>query len=212
MHTDGGYGNEALDKKMDEHEITHITTAIRGRKSEIEKTITQTSENEYIVSCPEQDIISTPTKKRNKVQFDIKKCKNCILNQRCSIYKNKGKYYFKHADYLRNNRNQNILNIPAERRKIRPNVEASMREFKVRAPNGKLKVRGLFKAKVYAYSTGISINFGRIFRYLIKKGVDINNIFDFINIFFGKNLFSKFYTRNFSRKNIYLDFLQNQTV
>jgi len=32
--------------------------------------------------------------------------------------------------------------------------------------NGKLKVRGLFKAQIFAYTVGIVVNFGRIYRYL----------------------------------------------
>jgi len=32
--------------------------------------------------------------------------------------------------------------------------------------NRKLKVRGYFKATIFAFAVGISVNFGRIFRYL----------------------------------------------
>jgi hypothetical protein len=34
--------------------------------------------------------------------------------------------------------------------------------------SGKLKVRGEFRASVFAFSMGISINFGRIIRYINK--------------------------------------------
>ena len=63
------------------------------------------------------------------------------------------------------------MNIPEERRKIRPNVEALMNEFKTRTPGGKLKVRGLFKATLFAFNSGIAINFGRIYRYIVQNGV-----------------------------------------
>ncbi len=85
------------------------------------------------------------------------------------MVKNKGRYYFKHEDYLKNKRNSNILNIPAQRRKIRPNVEALMKEFKTRTNNGKTKVRGIFKTTLFAVNAGIAINFGRIYRYVAKK-------------------------------------------
>ncbi len=212
LHTDGGYGNQGLDEKMEEHEITHVTTAIRGRKSEVEKTITQTSETEYVIICPEQEVTSVPTKKRNKAKFDLKKCENCALKERCNLTKNKGTFYFEHSDYLRNKRNQNILKIPEERRGIRPNVEATMKEFKVRAPKGKLKVRGIFKASVYAFLTGISINFGRIYRYLIKKNMDVNNISAFINNFIAKYRDFTFYVRDFRAKNIFHDFFENSAA
>jgi hypothetical protein len=117
---------------MEKNNITLVTTAVRGRESEIEKTITQStdSENEYVVKCPEQTVTSSPTKKRNKAIFDIEKCNKCPLKEKCNIFKNKGKFYFAHADYLKNERNKNILKIPKERRKIRPNVEATIKEFK----------------------------------------------------------------------------------
>ena len=56
---------------------------------------------------------------------------------------------------------------PPKRRKLRPNVEATIKEFvKPLNHKGKLRVRGQFKTMMYACSMGISINFGRIHRYL----------------------------------------------
>lgn len=172
LHTDGGYGSADNDKKFEELGITHITTAVRGRESEIEKKIEQTGQSPdvYTVECPFQKVVSTPTKKRHKVRFDMNICRQCPLNDRCQIFRNKGRYYFTHQDYLQNRRNRNILNIPEEHRKIRPNVEALMNEFKIRTPNGKLKVRGLFKANLFAFNTGIAINFGRIYRFVAQNG------------------------------------------
>ena len=45
-----------------------------------------------------------------------------------------------------------------------------MNEFKIRTPGGKLKVRGLFKATLFAFNSGIAINFGRIYRYIAQNG------------------------------------------
>ncbi|MFH1049867.1 MAG: transposase [bacterium] len=168
LHTDGGYGSEDNDKKLETLEITQITTAVRGRESEIEKKIEQIgqSPDKYAVECPGQKAISTPTKQRYKVRFDLSICKECPLKEKCQIFKNKGRYYFNHEDYLLGKRNSNIRNIPNERRKIRPNVEALMKEFKTRTKNGKTKVRGHFKTSIFAFNVGIAINFGRVFRYL----------------------------------------------
>ncbi len=173
IHTDGGYGSQDNDKKFEELEINQITTAVRGRESEIEKKIEQTSGSPdvYTVECPFQKMESTPTKKRHKVRFDMDICKQCPLNDRCQMFKNNGRYYFTHEDYLQNKRNRNILNIPQERRKIRPNVEALMNEFKIRTPGGKLKVRGLFKTTMFAFNSGIAINFGRIYRFITQNGL-----------------------------------------
>lgn len=211
LHTDGGYGSESVDKKMEKNNITLVTTAVRGRDSEIEKTITQIPDNEkeYLVKCPEQTVISSPTKKRNKAIFDTGKCDKCLLKEKCNIYKNKGKYYFTHSDFLKNKRNRNILKIPAERRKIRPNVEATIKEFKGKTRAGKLKVRGMFKASLFAFALGISINFGRIYRLLLEKGQIFNDVLMFFNNFIRQTLFLVFLTQNKATKNKIMSVFSN---
>jgi len=172
IHTDGGYGSQAVDKKMSEKTITQITTAVRGKKKSVEIIIEQPCDNgqKYTVKCPLQTIESEKTKTRHKAIFDTDKCKGCLLKAECTIYKSSGRYYFTHADYLKNERARNILKIPPERRKLRPNVEAVMREFKTKTRAGKLKVRGMFKASLFAYLMAISINFGRIYRLNSQNG------------------------------------------
>jgi len=189
IHTDGGFGSEDNDKKLEALKITQITTAVRGRESEIEKKIEQTGQSPdvYTVECPHQTAVSTPTKQRYKVRFDLNICKECPLKEKCQIFKNKGRYYFNHESYLLGKRNSNIKNIPKERRKIRPNVEALMKEFKTRTRNGKTKVRGRFKTSLFAFNAGIAINFGRIFRYIIEYDL-INKLFLPNALVFLKNL------------------------
>ncbi|HEY5511061.1 MAG TPA: hypothetical protein VIK10_08535 [Prolixibacteraceae bacterium] len=51
-----------------------------------------------------------------------------------------------------------------------------MKEFKARTQGGKTKVRGQFKTSLFAFNTGIAINFGRIFRYIIEYEL-FNNFF-----------------------------------
>lgn len=189
LHTDGGYGSEDNDKKLEDLKITQITTAVRGRESEIEKKIEQISQapDVYRVECPSQIATSIPTKQQYKVRFDTNICKECPLKENCQIFKNKGRYYFKHEDYLLGKRNSNIRNIPKERRKIRPNVEALMKEFKTRTRSGKAKVRGQFKINLFAFNTGIAINFGRIFRYIIEYKL-FNELFSPITVLLIKNL------------------------
>jgi len=202
LHTDGGYGSEGVDKKMEEHGITLVTTAVRGRESKIEPTIAQELENkqEYTVKCPKQEAKSTPAKKRNKVVFDTKKCTDCPLKNECNILKNKGIYYFTHADYLKNKRNNNISKIPPERRKIRPNIEATMKEFKNKTKASKLKVRGQFKASLFAFAMAMSINFGRIYRLIIANYEKFENILANFNIFIVQILFFLNLTQFLARK------------
>jgi len=203
LHTDGGYGSEEVDKKMADNNITLVTTAVRGRESKIEKIIRQNPENEqeYTVKCPYQEVKSVPTKKRNIATFDTKKCNNCPLKKECNIFKTNGKYYFTHSDYLRNTRNNNINKIPKERRKIRPNVEATMKEFKGKTQAGKLKVRGIFKTSLFAFAMGISINFGRIYRMLLSKNEKFADILTKFNIFVTQIIFLLNLTQIVARKN-----------
>jgi len=67
---------------------------------------------------------------------------------------------------------KNIQKIPKGRRSLRTNVEATVSEFTRKMNNRKLKVRGYFKAAIFAFAVGISVNFGRIYRYLKAKGVE----------------------------------------
>jgi hypothetical protein len=191
LHTDGGYGSEDVDKKMEEHDITQVSTAVRGRESQIELIITQNidNEHEYTVKCPMQEVKSTPTKKRNKAVFDTHKCSGCPLKNKCNILKNKGVYYFAHSDCQKNKRNNNIYKIPEERRKIRPNVEATIKEFKGKTKAGKLKVRGIFKTSLFAFTMGININFGRIYRLIMFKNENFDNISTFLHNFIAKIFF-----------------------
>ncbi len=221
IHTDGGYGSEESDKKFEKLEITHVTTAVRGRESEVEKKIERTAQSPdvYTVECPFQKVESTPTKKRYKVRFDMTICRQCPLRDKCQIFKNKGRYYFTHEDYLQNKRNGNILNIPEERRKIRPNVEALMNEFKIRTPGGKLKVRGLFKATLFAFNTGIAINFGRIYRFIAKNGLTdgfdeskpkvLDDIMLNIDCLLQKSMI---FTRNFFTRWIYREYYSSRGI
>lgn len=171
---------------MEEHNITLVTTAVRGRENAVEKTIIQNPENEYeyMVKCPKQEVKSIPTVKQNKAIFDTDKCNACPLSKECNILKNNGIYYFTHQDYLKNKRNNNINKIPKERQKIRANVEATIKEFKGKTKAGKLKVRGLFKASLFAFAMGISINFGRIYRLIMSKNENFKDILSKFNIFF----------------------------
>ncbi len=84
---------------------------------------------------------------------------------------------------MKNQRNNNISKIPKERRKIRPNIEATIKEFKNKTKAGKLKVRGIFKIKLFAFAMGISINFGRIYRLIMSNNENFRNILTNFNGF-----------------------------
>ncbi|MHB9013070.1 MAG: transposase [Ignavibacteriaceae bacterium] len=169
LHTDGAYGSKDNDVKFDEHSITHIQTAIRGREnSGVEITINQAGEDHYLVSCPNQSIEAEPGRKRFKAEFSLSICSTCSLASVCKLQKNKSAkvYYFTEEEYLKKRRLVSIQNIPKDRRSLRTNIEATVSEFTRKMHNRKLKVRGYFKATIFAFAVGISVNFGRIYRYL----------------------------------------------
>jgi hypothetical protein len=131
--------------------------------------IEEVCEGDYTVTCPQQTVHSQKTKTRYKACFDTTICEHCPLNERCPAKQqsNKRVYYFDRSDYLLGKRNRNIKSLPPERQKLRPNVEATVKEFtKPFNHKGKLRVRGLFKTMIYAHAMAISINFGRVWRYL----------------------------------------------
>jgi hypothetical protein len=172
LHTDGAYGSEGNDKKMEKLEITHVQTAVRGRKAEVSMEIEEVSEEQYTVKCRRQTVSSQKTKTRNKACFDLEICKQCPLSGNCPAKEQSDKrtYYFDRSDYLLGKRNRNIRSLPPERRKLRPNVEATIKEFtKPFNHKGKLRVRGLFKTMMYAHAMAISINFGRVWRYMAEN-------------------------------------------
>jgi Transposase DDE domain/Transposase domain (DUF772) len=172
LHTDGAYGSEQNDKDMEQLGVTHVQTAVRGCKAGVAIEIEELFDDQYIVHCPHQSVRTQKTKKYYKACFDPAVCKQCSLAGRCNVKKTvAGRvHYFDRADYLKNKRNRNIKTLPPERRKLRPNVEATVKEFtKPFNHKGKLKIRGKFKTMLYAFSMGVAINFGRVWRYRVEN-------------------------------------------
>ena len=178
LHNDGGYGSKENDEKCLEYEITQIQTAIRGNASVVDITIEKTDADQYQVSCLCQKVVATKGRKLYKAVFDETICATCPLNHQCNFVKvrtdQRRRYYFSDKEYYRKKRAHNILNIPPERRRLRANVEATVSEYRRTMPEGKVKVRGRFKTMLFAFATGIGINFGRVFRYL--NGDDCDKI------------------------------------
>jgi len=182
LHFDGAFGSSANDAKFDHYGITAIQTAVRGRQAAVAIEIKQLSDNEYQVSCPQQTVTSQPTRQRHKAEFDLARCQQCPHRHQCpAITMKKYKvFYFSHEDYLARRRQNRIHEIPKERRTLRNNVEATVKEFVCKMPRKKLKVRGAFKAAVFAYSVAIAINFGRIYRLMLDDPEYFKAFFFFI--------------------------------
>jgi hypothetical protein len=184
LHTDGAYGSSENDIKMEESGITHVQTAVRGSTPDVKMEIDEVSEEEYTVHCPTQTVTAKKTKKRYKASFNIQKCATCLHVKECPTIKQKNSrvYYFDDKMVRLSKRIRNIENIPLERRKIRPNIEATVKEYtKGFNHKGKLRVRGKFKTMVFAFTMSTVINFGRIYRYIMEKPekiVDLSGVLD----------------------------------
>jgi hypothetical protein len=175
-HTDGGYGGPETDKKMEAENITHVQTSIRGQRPPVELQIHAMElcdEPAYEVHCQHgQKVKATHTPTRFKATFDREICQECPLRESCQTRtdaKGNRYLYFDRADALKHQRWRNITQLPLQRRKLRPNVEASVRQMKSNMKNNKLKVRGLFKAMLYAYLTAIATNMARVAQFEREK-------------------------------------------
>ncbi|MDO9576316.1 MAG: transposase [Candidatus Cloacimonadales bacterium] len=180
LHFDGAYGSEANDEIFEEKGITPVQTAVRGQDAAVEMEIEEIQPEVFQVTCPRsQTVPSKPTKTRHKALFDNEICSSCPLQSRCpAIQQKKGRvFYFSRKDYLRKQRHRQILKLPPERNKLRSNVEATMFEFVYSTKNHKLKVRGYFKASLFVFSKAIGINFGRIYRHMMKNISNNSQIF-----------------------------------
>ncbi len=186
LHTDGAYGSEDNDKKMEELNILHVPTGIRGREGKVEIKIEKKRKDRYNVSCPRQEVKAKKARKKLKASFDINICKKCDLKDSCPTIelKNSRAYYFTKSDFMQKNRRKNIEKIPEERRKLRPNVESTVNEFTCKTKNGKLKVRGAFKAEIFAFAMALSINFGRIYRLILENPEEYACLYRYLFCFF----------------------------
>jgi hypothetical protein len=157
---------------MNEHHVNHIQTAVRGREAEVAMNLERIDIEPHNVSCSLQTVQSQKTRIRFKVCFDLDVCSSCPHAGSCpTIEQNNCRVcHFTEEMVEMHKRVHAIALLPLEQRKIRPNVEASVKEY-TEAFNhkGKLRIRGKLKTMVFAFAMSIGINFGRIFRQLIEN-------------------------------------------
>lgn len=172
LHTDGAYGSATNDLKMEEKQINHIQTAVRGRVPQVEMRIEEVAPQQYEVSCPQQQVLSEKTKTRFKAVFDVEVCTQCEHAEKCQTIQQKGSrvFYFDEDMVRLCRRAHAIERLPEERQRLRPNVEATVKQYtKAYNHKGKLRVRGKFKTMIFAFSMSLAINFGRIYRCVMEN-------------------------------------------
>jgi hypothetical protein len=169
LHTDATYGSEDNDRQEAELGIAHAQTAIRGQVSPAPMQIERDDSGGFRIRCFAGHMVTgglTPT--RFKAAFPASCCAGCPFAAQCPAQRmaHGGRtHYFTEDHLLRQARHRRLQELPEERRTLRANVEATMRQFNAPCRNGKLRTRGLHAGRRYGFLRAVGINFGRIYRY-----------------------------------------------
>jgi hypothetical protein len=170
LHTDAGYPSEDNDRLQAEYGIEAVQTAIRGRTSPAPMRIQRDEAGLLHVRCAAGHLVPAGTaSKYLKAVFAAASCAGCPFAAVCPakpLARGRRAFYFTEEDVVKQARHHRIETLPEERRTLRANVEATIKEFKAPCRNGKLRTRGLCAARRYGFLRGIAINFGRVYRYL----------------------------------------------
>ncbi len=183
LYTDGGHGGPQADVVLQEHQVEHIQTAIRGREPNPEKlhladfTI-QPNENGKPVkaTCPQGQTVSVHTTSQQKAfvaHFDPTVCQTCPLVERCPA--RAGKRDERHhlrftlSEAQMAERRRRSREYQKEGRNLRAAVESTVRSVKHPFPAGKLPVRGRFRVACLVIGSAAVANLRRIHRYLHAK-------------------------------------------
>jgi len=170
LHTDAGYGSEDNDRREAEFGIEAVQTAIRGRTPQAPMQIHRDEAGLLEVRCAGGHLVpGRSAAKHYKAEFAAANCDGCPFASVCLAKRlaHGGRtFYFTEADVLRQARHRRIETLPKERRTLRANVEATVKQFKAPCPRGKLRTRGLCAASRYGFLRAIAVNFGRIHRHL----------------------------------------------
>ena len=168
---DGLYGSEAIDLITKEHEIIQYQTGVRGRKSPSEIVIERNEQGDVHVSCAGGQRVKAEKTKNWKAEFNLDICRNCPVQSKCALKEVGGKRtpgrrirYFGEKEILAHKRINNIKSVPKEKKNIRANVEATVKEMKRGMKNEKVRIRGLIRVSMHMHFTAIGINITRILK------------------------------------------------
>lgn len=169
LHTDATYGSEDNDLREAELGIAHVQTAIRGHLSPTPIHIERDESGRFRIRCSADHVVQgEPTPTRFKAAFPAAACAGCPFAGSCPgqpMARGGRTHYFTEETILRQERHRRLQELPKERRTLRANVEATMRQFNAPFRNGKLRTRGLHAGRRYGFLRALGINFGRIYRY-----------------------------------------------
>lgn len=173
LHTDGGYGGPALDATTEACGVNHIETGSRAGHGPVVFDYSREDEQSpWRITCPHgQTVTAEPVTRRFRAVFKVAGCAGCPLAASCPAKLNKAgdrrTWFFKLEWAKGNLRRVRIKALPLERRKLRANVEATVKQFTTcYNQEGKLPVRGRFRTALVLFARACAINFARVDRYL----------------------------------------------
>jgi len=183
IYTDSGHGGPATDEVLQEQQVEHIQTAIRGITPNPEKlnladfTIKFNEGSQPVkVTCPQgqtETVHSTSQKKAFVAHFTAEVCQICPLADKCLARPGsrdpRHHLRFTQADARASERRRRCQEQRKGGRNLRAAVEASVRSLKHPFPAGKLPVRGKFRVSCLLIGSASVSNVRRIQRYLQTK-------------------------------------------
>ena len=183
IYTDSGHGGPATDAVLQEQQVEHIQTAIRGITPNPEKlnladfTIKFNEDGQPVkVTCPQgqaETVHSTSQKKAFVAHFTAEVCQICPLADKCPARPGSRDPHhhlrFTQADARASERRRHSQEQRKDGRNLRAAVEASVRSLKHPFPAGKLPVRGKFRVACLLIGSAAVSNVRRIQRYLQAK-------------------------------------------
>lgn len=191
IYTDGGHGGPEADTVLQEQQVEHIQTAIRGRSPNPDKlhladfTTKLNDDGKPVkVTCPQGQTVAAHTSSQQKAfvaHFAAEICQTCPLTGKCPArpgkrdprYHGRAVTYhhlrFTQAEALAAERRRRSQEQQQEGRNLRAAVEATVRSVKHPFPAGKLPVRGKFRVTCMLIGSATVANIRRIQRYLEGK-------------------------------------------
>jgi len=182
LYTDGGFGSYAVDRAMQEHQVEHMPTGIRGRQPNPEKPGLFNFEVQYDpanqpiqIQCPDGQSVAVEQGNQKigfVARFDPAICLDCPFGQsnQCPakpVRKNQIRcLYFSEKEILVTQRRKRVLAIRKEKRNLRAAIEATCRAIKCRFPQGKFPVRGLFRMRCMLIGSAVLNNTRQMTRFL----------------------------------------------
>lgn len=183
LYTDGGHGGPQADVVLQEQQVEHIQTAIRGRDPDPEKlhlddlTIPLNENGKPVkAACPQGQTVSVHTTSQQKAfvaHFEPTVCQACPLVERCPARlgkRNEGHHLrFTLSEVQMAQRRRRSREYQKKGPNLRAAVESTVRSVKHPFPAGKLPVRGRFRVTCLVIGSAAVTNLRRIHRYLQAK-------------------------------------------